>query len=77
MSPRVEGHQTFEENIDSSLETIHDVAITSLGSLCVTEQFRSLSVPLDTLRFESTRQKADLAATLLQDLGVAHHNGEK
>lgn len=35
-----------------------------------------LSVPLSTGRFEGARQKADLAATLLKDLGIAHHNGE-
>lgn len=33
-------------------------------------------MPIDTSRFETARQKADLVATLLQDLGVAHHNGE-
>lgn len=65
----------FQESIESSLDIIHDVAIRSLGSLCVTEQFKSLKVPLDTLRFEYVRQKADLAANLLQDLGVAHHSG--
>ncbi|CAH1098498.1 unnamed protein product [Psylliodes chrysocephalus] len=64
-----------KEDIEYSLESIHDVAIASLGDLCVTKQFNSLTVPLNTLRFESIRQKADLAATLLQDLGVAHHNG--
>lgn len=66
----------FQENIDASLQIIHDVASSSLGSLCVTERFRSLSVPLDMTRFESARQKADLASTLLQDLGVARHNGK-
>ncbi|CAH1966748.1 unnamed protein product [Acanthoscelides obtectus] len=65
-----------KEDVDASLQVIYEVAIRSLGSLCVTEQFRFLTVPLDTLRFESVRQKADLAATLLQDLGVAHHNGK-
>lgn len=67
----------IQEDIESSLSIIHEVSSQSLGSLCVTEQFRSLTVPIDTLRFESARQKADLAATLLQDLGVAHHNGKK
>jgi G protein-coupled receptor 158 len=64
-----------KEDLEESLEAIDDVATKSLGLLCVTEKFRSLSVPLATARFESARQKADLAATLLQDLGVAHHNG--
>ncbi|KAH0814562.1 hypothetical protein GEV33_008226 [Tenebrio molitor] len=63
------------EDLEESLKAIDDVATKSLGLLCVTEKFRSLSVPLATARFESARQKADLAATLLQDLGVAHHNG--
>ncbi|KAF7279348.1 hypothetical protein GWI33_007362 [Rhynchophorus ferrugineus] len=65
-----------KEDIESSLNIIHEVSTNSLGSLCVTESFRSLSVPLDTLLFEPARQKADLAATLLQDLGLAYHNGE-
>ncbi|XP_076275307.1 putative G-protein coupled receptor CG31760 [Rhynchophorus ferrugineus] len=64
-----------KEDIESSLNIIHEVSTNSLGSLCVTESFRSLSVPLDTLLFEPARQKADLAATLLQDLGLAYHNG--
>ncbi|XP_068915920.1 probable G-protein coupled receptor CG31760 [Tenebrio molitor] len=64
-----------KEDLEESLKAIDDVATKSLGLLCVTEKFRSLSVPLATARFESARQKADLAATLLQDLGVAHHNG--
>ncbi|KAL3272733.1 hypothetical protein HHI36_014195 [Cryptolaemus montrouzieri] len=67
--------QGRKEKIEKSLQIIHDVAIRSLGSLCVTEQYRALLVPISTSRFESARQKADLAATLLQDLGVAHHNG--
>lgn len=35
-----------------------------------------LAVPLTTGRFDGARQKADMAATLLKDLGIAHHNGE-
>ncbi|KAK9885369.1 hypothetical protein WA026_010866 [Henosepilachna vigintioctopunctata] len=68
--------QGKKERIEKSLQIIHDVAVKSLGSLCVTEEYKALSVPISTSRFESARQKADLAATLLQDLGVAHHNGE-
>lgn len=66
----------LQEAVEESLKIIHDVSTYSLGSLCVTEKFSSLSVPLDTSRFESARQKADLAANLLQDLGIAHHNGK-
>ncbi|VEN56424.1 unnamed protein product, partial [Callosobruchus maculatus] len=73
--PTTENELVKKEDIESSLQIIYEVAIRSLGSLCVTEQFKFLTVPLDTLKFESIRQKADLAAALLQDLGVAHHNG--
>ncbi|EFA07941.1 putative G-protein coupled receptor CG31760-like Protein [Tribolium castaneum] len=76
LAPVAGSEHVKKENVEESLEAIHDVATKSLGSLCVTEKFRSLSVPLATARFESARQKADLVATLLQDLGVAHHNGE-
>lgn len=62
-------------NIEKLLQDIYEVETRSLGSLCVTEQFRRLNVPIDAVRFETARQKADLVATLLQDLGVAHHNG--
>lgn len=58
-----------------ALTTIHDVASGNMGSLCVTENYRSVYVQIDTSRYEGTRQKADMAALLLQDLGVSHHNG--
>ncbi|XP_022901804.2 probable G-protein coupled receptor CG31760 [Onthophagus taurus] len=65
---------TKKEDIEKSLQIIHDVATSNLGELCVTTQFSPLYVPLDTTKFEATRQKADLAATLLLDLGISHHN---
>ncbi|XP_045475935.1 probable G-protein coupled receptor CG31760 [Harmonia axyridis] len=70
-----ENAQGRKEKIEKSLQIIHDVAIRSLGLLCLGEDYKALSVNIRTVRFESARQKADLAATLLQDLGVAHHNG--
>lgn len=54
---------------------IHDVATENMGALCVTEPYRSLRVPLFTSHYEGAQQKADMAAMLLQDLGVSHHNG--
>lgn len=65
-----------QDDIENSLRSIHDVATRSCGNLCVTENYRLLTVPLTTTRFEGLRQKADLAAALLKDLGIAHHNGE-
>jgi hypothetical protein len=47
-----------------------------MGALCVTEPYRSLKVPLTTSHYEGAQQKADMAAMLLQDLGVSHHNGK-
>jgi hypothetical protein len=54
---------------------IHDVATENMGALCVTEPYRSLKVPLATSQYEGAQQKADMAAMLLQDLGVSHRNG--
>lgn len=56
-----------------ALQVIHDVATESRRALCVTEPYRSLQVPLVPLRYESARQKTDMAAMILQDIGVAHH----
>jgi hypothetical protein len=54
---------------------IHDVATENMGALCVTEPYRSLKVSLVTSQYEGVQQKADMAAMLLQDLGVSHHSG--
>ena len=56
---------------------IHDVATENMGALCVTEPYRSLRVPLATSHYEGAQQKADMAAMLLQELGVSHHNGKR
>lgn len=58
-----------------ALTIIHDVVTGNTGSLCVTENYRTIFIRIDTTRYEGTRQKADMAALLLQDLGVSHHNG--
>lgn len=38
--------------------------------------FRTLQVALNTERYEGARQKVDLAAVVLQDVGVNRHGGE-
>lgn len=64
-----------KDSIESSLVTIHDIATENLGTLCVTKSFRPLQIPLNVDRYESARQKADLAAAILQDVGVNRHGG--
>ena len=61
---------------EEALQVIHDVATDSRRALCVTEDYRSIQVPLMPLRYESARQKTDMAAMILQDIGVAHHLGK-
>lgn len=65
------------QDSEEALQVIHDVATENMGALCVTEPYRSLRVPLATSRYEGAQQKADMAAMLLQDLGVSHHNGRQ
>jgi hypothetical protein len=65
------------QDTDEALQVIHDVATENMGALCVTEPYRSLKVPLVTSQYEGAQQKADMAAMLLQDLGVSRHNGTK
>ncbi|PSN34177.1 putative G-protein coupled receptor [Blattella germanica] len=66
---------TMRKDKEEALQVIHDVATENMGALCVTEPYRSLKTPLATALYEGARQKADMAAMLLQDLGVSHHNG--
>nr|XP_029714675.1 probable G-protein coupled receptor CG31760 isoform X1 [Aedes albopictus] len=61
--------------IEDSLQTIHDIATENLGTLCLTKLFRPLQITLNPERYTGARQKADLAAVVLQDVGVARHNG--
>ncbi|XP_052563486.1 probable G-protein coupled receptor CG31760 [Culex pipiens pallens] len=63
------------EAIEDSLQTIHDIATENLGTLCLTKQFRPLRITLNPERYAGARQKADLAAVVLQDVGVARHSG--
>ncbi|XP_058815924.1 probable G-protein coupled receptor CG31760 isoform X2 [Topomyia yanbarensis] len=63
------------EAIEDSLQTIHDIATENLGTLCLSKQYRPLRITLNPERYTGARQKADLAAVVLQDVGVARHNG--
>lgn len=64
-----------KEFIESSLQIIHELATENLGTKCASKAFYSLQVPLNTARYEGTRQKADLASIVLQDVGLSHHGG--
>lgn len=61
---------TSREDIEKALETIEEVASNNLGQLCVSQSYRLLSVPLHTKRFETVREKADLASMLVQELAL-------
>uniref|UniRef100_A0A1B0CFC5 Uncharacterized protein n=2 Tax=Lutzomyia longipalpis TaxID=7200 RepID=A0A1B0CFC5_LUTLO len=62
-----------KDAIEESLQTIHDIATENLGKYCLSRAFRPLRIPLRVERYEGARQKADLAATVLQDVGVNRH----
>ncbi|XP_046674782.1 probable G-protein coupled receptor CG31760 [Homalodisca vitripennis] len=64
-----------KNNIEEALEVIHDISTGNMGTLCVSELYRSLTAHISPMRYDTARQKADLIAMLLQDLGIAHHNG--
>ncbi|CAH1399614.1 unnamed protein product [Nezara viridula] len=66
--------ETSREEIEKALETIEEVASNNLGQLCVSQSYRLLSVPLQTDRFEPVRQKADLAALLVQELALTRQS---
>ena len=69
---------TFQELIDASLKIVHDIQTENLGFMCILgkSSINSLKIPLNTERYDGARQKADLAATVLQDIGFVHHTGE-
>lgn len=65
-----------QEFVESSLQTINEIATEKLGAKCASKAFHTLQVPLNTARYEGTRQKADLASVILQDVGLNHHGGK-
>lgn len=67
---------SLQTAIEQSLVTIHDIATENLGTLCISTLYRPLQVPINSERFESSRQKADLAASILQEVGIIRHGGE-
>lgn len=66
----------FQEAVDSSLQIVHDIATENFGTLCLTISYRSLNVAINSERYEGSRQKVDLAAVVLQEVGVNRHGGK-
>jgi hypothetical protein len=68
-----------KDSVESSLKIIHDIATENTGSLCVTKSksYSSLKIQINTERYDGSRQKADLAAVVLQDVGFVRHGGEE
>lgn len=66
----------FQETVDSSLQIVHDIATENFGTLCLTISCRSLNIAINTERYEGSRQKVDLAAVVLQEVGVNRHGGK-
>ncbi|XP_073993198.1 probable G-protein coupled receptor CG31760 isoform X2 [Rhodnius prolixus] len=65
---------TSREKIEEALRIIEEVGANNVGSLCFSEGYRLLPAPVPPLRYEMARQKADLAATMLQELGLSHRH---
>ncbi|XP_044251062.2 probable G-protein coupled receptor CG31760 [Drosophila takahashii] len=70
-----DGNTVTRTTIEQSLVTIHDIATENLGTLCISTLYRPLQVPINSERYESSRQKADLAASILQEVGIIRHGG--
>jgi hypothetical protein len=49
-----------------------------MGSFCSEQRFQSLGVAVEaaTVRHDATRQKVDLVAAMLQDVGLLNRSGE-
>ncbi|XP_075152226.1 putative G-protein coupled receptor CG31760 [Haematobia irritans] len=70
-----DGNIITRDAIQQSLVTVHDIATENLGTLCISTLYRPLQVPINSERYESSRQKADLVASILQEVGIIRHGG--
>lgn len=66
----------FQENIEASLQIIHDISTENIGTMCINKIYNPLKIPLNTERYDGARQKSDLASVILQEMGFNHHSGE-
>lgn len=55
------------------MKVIHNISTGNFGTLCASESYKSLKVPINIDRYDSARQKADLAALVLQEIGIGRH----
>lgn len=62
----------------TALTLIHNIATKNMGSFCSEHSFHSLDLAVAnaTNAHESSRQKVDLAASVLQDVGLLNRSGE-
>lgn len=70
----IDGWFSVQQEKEAALKVIDDVATLNLKLLCVSTSFQSVDVEVQTTRYDNTRQKVDMAALLLQELGANHHN---
>lgn len=59
------------------LDDINEISSGSWGSLCSSEHYRSVAVPVKVDLFESARQKAEMVYNILHDFGQLNNQGEK
>ncbi|XP_065339192.1 probable G-protein coupled receptor CG31760 [Cloeon dipterum] len=70
------GVSSASQEATAALTLIHDIATQNTGALCSEQRFQllPLAVANASLRFDATRQKVDLIATLLQDVGLINRS---
>ncbi|XP_041982226.1 probable G-protein coupled receptor CG31760 [Aricia agestis] len=61
---------TYREELESSLRVVHAVATGATGKLCVTHRYGQLRAPLHASRWDAARARADIAASILHQLGL-------
>lgn len=69
-------YRTIQDAVERSLQIIHNIATDKPGALCALKGFRPLSIALNTRRYDGAREKVDMAATVLQEVGVSRHGGK-
>lgn len=65
------------DSMDALLANISEISSGNLGSLCISHQYRSVPVPLAVhgSAFDSARQKTDLVARIVLDIGHLEDQG--
>ena len=65
------------QEVEKMLDTIHNITVQGMNTTCISQQYHSVALPVRYDHLESVRQKADMLARVLLDVGKLDNRGKR